>query len=90
MYVNKDTDAILEEARMSADQDDRIVKYSRFYDILKREKPALFLYTPDFIYMVSPKIQGMALGQISISADRFSEVYKWYLETQKVWKVFLK
>ena len=90
MYVNKDTDAILEEARMSADQDDRIAKYSKFYDILKREKPALFLYTPDFIYMVSPKIQGMALGQISISADRFSEVYKWYLETQKVWKVFLK
>src|SRR3989344_83722 len=88
--VNQNTDAILEEARMSADQDDRIVKYSRFYDILKREKPALFLYTPDFIYMVSPKIQGMALGQISISADRFSEVYKWYLETQKVWKVFLK
>ncbi len=50
--------------------------------------PAVFLYTPSFIYVIPPELKAMALGTIQTTGDRFSDIYHAYSQTEYVWKLF--
>ena len=52
--------------------------------------PAVFLYSPNFIYVVSKNIEGLNIDHIASPQDRFGNVYEWYAETDNVWKIFAK
>ncbi len=88
MYTNAKVDKILEEAFITTDEKSRIKKYAQFEDEIKKDMPAIFLYSPDFIYVVSKNLQGLNMSHITSPADRFSNVYSWYTETDNVWKIF--
>jgi peptide/nickel transport system substrate-binding protein len=87
-YVNSKVDKLLDEARSTSDEKVRVAKYAEFEKIIQDEVPAVFLYSPDFIYTVPEKLRGMELGRISSPSDRFAEVSTWYTTTSNVWKVF--
>jgi peptide/nickel transport system substrate-binding protein len=89
MYVNSRVDKLLEEARTTSDKDMRIEKYRQFEEIISKEVPSIFTYAPDFIYIVPPKLKGFALGQITTPDNRFENVSEWYINTDKVWKIFV-
>mgnify|MGYP000750596946 CR=1 FL=1 len=64
--------------------------YSQFSEIIQRDIPAVFIYSPEFMYVVPDKIQGINLKDITTISDRFYNIEKWYIQTEKVWKVFVK
>jgi peptide/nickel transport system substrate-binding protein len=88
MYVNSKVDKILEDARVTTDLDDRNDLYEQFEKIIQDEVPAVFLYSPEFIYVVPDKVKGVDLEYIASPADRFYGIGKWYITTDSVWKVF--
>lgn len=88
MYTNAKVDKILEDAFITVDEKLRIKKYAQFEDEIKKDMPAVFLYSPDFLYIVSKDIQGFAMDHIITSSDRFSNSYLWYTKTDNVWKIF--
>jgi len=90
MYTNAKVDKILEDAFTTIDEQARIKKYAQFEDEIKKDMPAVFLYSPDFIYVVSRNLQGFSLDHIITSGDRFLNSYLWYTETDNVWKIFSK
>ncbi len=90
MYTNAKVDKILEDAFVTTDEQARIKKYAQFEDEIKKDMPAVFLYSPDFIYIVSKNIQGFSLNHIITPADRFLSSYLWYTKTDNVWKIFSK
>jgi len=90
MYTNARVDTILEEAFVSTKESDRIKKYAQFESEIKKDVPAVFLYSPSFIYVVSKNLQGLDIERINSPADRFSNVYAWYTDTDNVWKIFTK
>lgn len=90
IYTNAKVDKILEDASVTVDEQSRIKKYAQFEDEIKKDMPAVFLYSPNFIYVVSPEIQGLSFDHIISPADRLSNVYSWYTNTEEVWKVFAK
>ena len=90
LYTNAKVDKILEDASIIVDEQQRIKKYAQFEDEIKKDMPVVFLYSPNFIYVVSPKIKGFSFDRIISSTDRFSNVYSWYTETENVWKIFSK
>ncbi len=90
MYANTRVDKILEDARVAADNDAREDLYEQFEKIIKEEVPAIFLYSPEFIYVVPDKVQGLHLEYISSPADRFYGISTWYTATDNVWKIFEK
>ncbi len=90
MYTNAKVDKILEDAFVTIDEKARIKKYAQFEDEIKKDMPAVFLYSPDFIYVVSKNLQGFSLDHIITSGDRFVNSYLWYTETDNVWKIFSK
>lgn len=89
MYTSAKVDKILEDAFSITDRDARIKKYLQFEDEVRKDMPAVFLYSPKFIYVVSPKIHSATLDHITTPSDRFANIYSWYINTDQVWKIFV-
>ncbi|MEI6280826.1 MAG: ABC transporter substrate-binding protein [bacterium] len=87
MYTNVTVDKILEDASVTVDEESRIKKYAQFESEIIKDMPAVFLYSPNFIYVVSNKLRGL---DVLSAANHFSNVYLWYTETENVWKIFAK
>jgi len=85
-YANKKADEILETARRIADPAERNQKYSEFSKLITKDIPAIFLYSQLYLYLVPKDILGGEITKISLSADRFNDVNKWYRKTKRVLK----
>ncbi len=88
MYTNAKVDKLLEDSRTTNDEAKRVVMYQQIEREILNDMPAVFMYSPDFIYIIPKEIKGFSIGKIVIPSDRFSDVEKWYIETDHVWKVF--
>lgn len=87
-YANTRVDKILEDARTETDTGKRQGLYRDFKKELARDIPGIPLYAPEFLYIVPENVQGISLGTITIPAERFLNVYEWYIRTEGVWKIF--
>lgn len=90
MYTSARADKILEEAFVAIEEKTRTNKYAQFAEEIKKDMPAVFVYSPSFIYVIDKSLSGVALSHITSPADRFSDLYNWYKSTEKVWKVFAR
>ncbi len=88
MYANSKVDKLLEDARKTLDTNLRIQKYLSFQDEIRKDVPAVFLYSPEFIYVVPNKIKGLDVGEITLPFERFSDISHWFIETNNLWKIF--
>jgi len=88
LYTNGRADKFLDSAR-SADKPELVESsYKSFAKELEAEVPAVFLYTPSFIYVVPEKVKAISLNSLTVPQDRFLGIRDWYIETNKVWKIF--
>ncbi|MBX4199034.1 hypothetical protein KW800_02035 [Candidatus Parcubacteria bacterium] len=90
LYVSSQADKLLSDARSQSDQDKRAADYKAFNSLVKFDLPAVFLYTPSFLYVVPKTVHGLTLGDLSTPQDRFESVRDWYIETNSVWNIFAK
>jgi peptide/nickel transport system substrate-binding protein len=90
MYANAKVDKLLEQIRATHNEEDAKDLYGQFYKIVYAETPAVFLYVPDFIYAVPKKLGGVQLETVTMPSDRWNSLTKWYINTDGVWKVFVK
>lgn len=90
MYTNKKVDTILESVQKTLAFEDRIEKYESLKEEFNSNIPALLIYSPEYIYVTSPTLYNIRLDNISTPSDRFTYVYQWAADTDKVWKVFTK
>jgi peptide/nickel transport system substrate-binding protein len=90
MYANPTADKILEQLRTTSSDSTRAQLYSQFEDQLSADIPAIFLYAPDFVYIVPKQLAGLDLGLIETPSDRFLSVTDWHLETDNVWPIFVR
>lgn len=89
-YTSIEGDKALDAARSSTDTAEKLSYLQKFEEQVINDIPAVFLYSPDFIYIV-PQIVRAEFPQIVVTpSDRFAEVYNWYIETDTVWKIFAK
>lgn len=88
MYTNSKVDKILKDAFITVDEGARVKKYAEFENEIKKDASAVFLYSPNFIYVVSESLKGLSIDHIISPGDRFANVYSWYSETNNVWKIF--
>ncbi|MBI2120876.1 MAG: hypothetical protein HYT94_04605 [Parcubacteria group bacterium] len=88
LYANITSDKLLEKARGISNKEERVDLYRSFQKEISKDMPAIFLYSPNFVYVVPEKLRGMELSGVTLPSERFSAVNNWYTETQKVWKAF--
>jgi peptide/nickel transport system substrate-binding protein len=90
VYTNAKVDKILEDAFVTIDPALRTKKYVQFEDEIRKDQPAVFLYSPDFIYVVNKDLKGISINNVTSPAERFLGANLWYTETDNVWKIFAK
>lgn len=88
LYANITTDKLLADARTSTDPEEIAELYREFEDEIRADTPAVFLYSPLFIYAVPDELSNLNLGPVTTSGERFSNVHEWYIETEKIWPIF--
>jgi peptide/nickel transport system substrate-binding protein len=90
LYANSHADKLLVSARAESDPAKREADYKSFNDEIQNDVPAVFLYAPNFIYVVPKDLKAISLGNLNAPDDRFANVQNWYLDTDHVWNIFVK
>ena len=90
LYANKKVDKILEDARKERDELERSLLLESFVTELQNDIPAVFIYSPDFLYATGTTVKGMHMGLITTESERFLDVTNWYIDSERVWKWFAK
>lgn len=88
LYTNSKADSLLATARATTDNHERENLYRKFEDIVVKDRPAIFLYAPEFLYALPRSLHGVELGALTTPSERFANVYEWYTETENVWSIF--
>lgn len=85
LYANKTVDNLLEDARTTENPKKRTTDLNLIEKDISADYPAVFLYTPKFIYTVPNNLRGIALPVINTPSNRFATVAQWYTETNLIW-----
>lgn len=80
MYQNDEVDKLTEESRISFDES----LLERIDELIVDDLPAIFLYNPDYLYFISPRISGINSGRIINPSNRFLGVENWYVKTKRL------
>lgn len=89
LYTNTKTDKLLEDYRKTTDPKLKAQYLRLFEKEIRNDTPAVFLYSPYFIYITPTKVKNITLGELTISGERFLNVHEWYINTNNVWKIFI-
>ncbi len=88
MYVNSRADNLLEDIRTTTDPNKRADMYQALQKIIRSDVPAVFIYSPEYIYIMSDNIKGYNIKSIANHSERFYGIEKWYITMDHVWKIF--
>lgn len=83
-YQSTSQDKLLVDIRQTPDQAQYITKIIAFQKQLVADDPALFLYSPYYLYAVNQKVKGVKLNLGESGANRFSSISKWYILEKRV------
>lgn len=86
LFGDSATDKLIEDGRIEFDSQKRAEIYIDFQNALLKEMPAIFLYSPKYIYPVNKKIQGINIENLITPSKRFFNIDKWFINTQRAWK----
>ena len=78
-WDNRIASEYLEQARVTVDLQARAKYYQNFQILFAQELPALPLFYPVYTYAVDQEVQGVRIGPLFDTADRFSNVTDWFL-----------
>lgn len=86
LYENRAADLLLEEVRQTLDPEKRSAKLQEFSKLVQEDIPAIFLYTPHFLYILPKDLRGFDMKIIALPSERFADITNWYIKTKRAWK----
>lgn len=86
LFGNDTTDKLIEDGRSEFDQQKRAQDYIDLQKAIAAEIPAIFLYSPSYIYPVSRSVKGIHLKNLISPSGRFNDAASWYINTKRVKK----
>jgi peptide/nickel transport system substrate-binding protein len=86
MYENKTVDKLIESARSTFDENARKEAIQKIQNQIAIDRPAIFLYSPHYLYASPTNLGGVNQSIIGASQDRLANVANWYLETARIFK----
>ena len=86
IYSNKKVDNLLESIRKDFNLESRKTNLSKLQQLIYEDKPAIFLFSPNYIYAAPKNLGGLELKLAITPSDRFEKVNEWYLRTARMFK----
>lgn len=84
-YADIESDALLTKARAESDVHARTALFSSLSTRIQEQHAAIFLYTPDFIYIVRNRVHEVTLHPLTSPEERFDLMQQWYIDTDHLW-----
>ncbi len=82
-YKSKVADAALEGGRSRNNPKLRIVKYQPFLKAWVADNPAIALYRPQFVFLVSGKFDGFVVKTMVNPSDKYVNIENWKIRKQR-------
>lgn len=86
LYDNKKADALLESIRKNLDDQSRAEELSKLQTLISNDQPAVFLFSPAYLYVAPKSFGGLEKNLIATASERFEHVNQWYVDTERVLK----
>jgi peptide/nickel transport system substrate-binding protein len=86
LFDNKKADDILTVLREEMDPEKQREDYRALQEILLQENPAVFLYTPAYLYVVSSSVKGIDVQNVDTAHFRLANIKDWYINTKRIKK----
>jgi len=86
LYNNKKADNLLESIRKNLDGESRKKELAQLQKLINEDQPAIFLYSPTYLYVAPKDFGGFEEQTIATPSDRFENVSQWYLKTARIFK----
>ena len=90
LYTNVKVDGLLEKVRSEQNAAKQKEMYTVIQNDIKKDVPAVFLYSPSYLYIMPSSLEGFNIRTINTASERFETIHEWYLQKQYIWKIFLK
>lgn len=90
LFGNEKSDLILNIAETLLSKEDRSQKYIQFENIWRENMGAIFIYSPEYIYITEKNLTMPKNYHFTNSQSRLENTHAWYTNTDKVWKIFNK
>jgi len=84
LYNSKEADVLIEAIRQNLDEESRREQFRELQLLIDGDHPAIFLYSPHYLYIASRNVRGVLPKLISEPAERFVGAKDWYLRTARV------
>jgi peptide/nickel transport system substrate-binding protein len=82
-YKSKDADASLEGGRSRTDPKLRTVKYQPFLKAWVADTPAVALYRPQFVFLVSGELDGFTVKNMVNTSDKYVNIENWKIRKER-------
>ncbi len=89
-YTNIKVDGLLEKILASKDEAEKNKYFQDLEKEISQDRPAIFIYSPDFIYLMDKNVKNAMIDKITTPSERLNHVNEWYIRTEKVWKFINK
>ncbi len=90
LYANITVDDLVSSIRTATSTEMRNELIDEFVNELSKEQPALFLFSPSFLYVLDADINTAQMEYIQKPSERFSNITDWYINKNEVWSMFAK
>ncbi|EKD24284.1 MAG: hypothetical protein ACD_81C00062G0004 [uncultured bacterium] len=86
LYENKDVDKLINYVRTDFNAESRENGLNQLRDIIREDRPAVFLYSPYYLYVSNKSLKGFTAQSLSVPSDRFTAIDTWYIKTVRTFK----
>lgn len=77
-YNNVEADELLDRSRAEVNEEVRSELFQKFQLMINRDVPAIFLYSPSYLYPINKGIRGVDIKTINTPAERLAEITNWF------------
>lgn len=84
LYENLNVDKFLEDARLTLNEAQYEKDLKNIQSIIFADAPAVFLYNPKSLIISVPSLHINNLEKVESLAEKYANVYQWYLKTKRV------
>ena len=81
LYDNKTADRLIEDIRQNPDAGVRRKNLAALQKLIVGATPAVFLFSPNYIYVSRKTAENFNTRPISTPSERFSEIERWFVKT---------
>lgn len=87
-YTNITADGLLNSLRTTTDETERANLASELTAIIKTDQPAIFLFVPNFTYVIDKDVAVTPFAKLGKPSERFTNVADWHITSSTLWPIF--